>query len=113
MGVVFGIFAGFYYWIAKIVGATYPSVLGKIHFWSTFIGVNICFFPMHFLGLAGMPRRIPDFPDAYGQWNTVASIGSIITMMSSFFFFYIVFVIFTGNQRVGYNPWKECTNFNF
>lgn len=59
MGAVFAIFAGWYYWIGKIVGNNYPEILGKIHFWSTFIGVNLCFFPMHFLGLAGMPRRIP------------------------------------------------------
>jgi cytochrome c oxidase subunit 1 len=111
MGAVFAIFAGWYYWIGKIVGANYPEVLGKIHFWSTFIGVNVCFFPMHFLGLAGMPRRIPDFPDAYTQWNTIASVGSIITMVSTTFFCYIIFVTFTSNDRVGYNPWRNHTNF--
>jgi heme/copper-type cytochrome/quinol oxidase subunit 1 len=66
---------------------------------------------MHFLGLAGMPRRIPDFPDSYTQWNTIASIGSIITMVSTTFFVYVIFVTLTSNKRVGYNPWKHCTNF--
>jgi heme/copper-type cytochrome/quinol oxidase subunit 1 len=86
MGAVFAIFAGWYYWIAKITGCNYPEVLGKIHFWTTFIGVNLCFFPMHFLGLAGMPRRVPDFPDSYTAWNTIASLGSFITMVSTAFF---------------------------
>jgi heme/copper-type cytochrome/quinol oxidase subunit 1 len=67
---------------------------------------------MHFLGLAGMPRRIPDFPDAFSQWNTIASIGSIITMMSTVFFVYVIFDTLTSNNRVGYNPWRSCTNFN-
>jgi heme/copper-type cytochrome/quinol oxidase subunit 1 len=113
MGAVFAIFAGWYYWIGKIVGTNYPEVLGKIHFWSTFIGVNVCFFPMHFLGLAGMPRRIPDFPDAYSQWNTVASVGSIITLVSTVFFVYVIFATFTANNRVGYSTWKNYTNFAF
>jgi cytochrome c oxidase subunit 1 len=113
MGAVFAIFSGWYYWIAKIVGNNYDEVLGKIHFWTTFIGVNLCFFPMHFLGLAGMPRRIPDFPDAYNAWNNIASIGSFITMASTIFFGYVVFATLTNNTRVGYNPWRSVTNFNF
>jgi cytochrome c oxidase subunit 1 len=113
MGAVFAIFGGWYYWIGKITGAAYPEVLGKIHFWTTFIGVNLCFFPMHFLGLAGMPRRIPDYPDAFSAWNTIASLGSFVTMASTLFFAYVVFVTFTSNQRVGYNPWRKYTNFNF
>src|SRR3546814_15571528 len=76
MGAVFGIFAGFYYWIGKFSGMQYPEILGQIHFWIFFIGVNLTFFPMHFLGLAGMPRRIPDYPDAFSGWNAVASFGS-------------------------------------
>ena len=64
MGAVYAIFSGFYYWIGKMTGRGYSEVLGKIHFWSFFIGVNVTFFPMHFLGLAGMLRRIPDYPDA-------------------------------------------------
>jgi cytochrome c oxidase subunit 1 len=113
MGAVFAIFGGFYYWIGKITGTNYSETLGKIHFWTTFIGVNVCFFPMHFLGLAGMPRRIPDFPDSYTQWNTIASVGSMITMVSTVFFAYVIFDCFTSNNRAGYNTWRNCTNFVF
>ena len=113
MGAVFAVFAGFYYWISKITGLNYPETLGKIHFWTTFIGVNLCFFPMHFLGISGMPRRIPDYPDAYAGWNSIASLGSIITLISSIFFIYIVYLTFVSNNRVGFNPWKFCTKFNF
>ena len=111
MGAVFAIFAAFYYWIGKITGVTYPEMLGKIHFWSTFIGVNLCFGPMHFLGLAGMPRRIPDFPDAYTQWNAIASFGTFVTIIASMFFVYVVAVTFTSNNRVGYNTWAKESNF--
>jgi heme/copper-type cytochrome/quinol oxidase subunit 1 len=111
MGAVFAIFAGWYYWIGKITGLQYPEVLGKIHFWTTFIGVNLCFFPMHFLGLAGMPRRVPDYPDSYTPWNNVASLGSCITMMSSAFFVYVVYVTITSNNRIAFNPWTKDTKF--
>ena len=87
MGAVFAIFAGFYFWIAKMTGLQYSEVLGKIHFWIFFIGVNITFFPMHFLGLAGMPRRVPDYPSAYAEWNLIASYGSYLSAISSVFFF--------------------------
>ena len=113
MGAVFAIFGGWYYWIGKIIGSNYPEILGKIHFWTTFIGVNLCFFPMHFLGLAGMPRRIPDFPDAYNEWNGIASVGSFITTASTIFFIYVIFVTFTSNDRVGFNTWRKDSNFNF
>lgn len=99
MGAVFGIFAGWYFWIEKISGLKYPEVLGKIHFWLFFAGVNITFFPMHFLGLAGMPRRIPDYPDAFADWNAVASFGSYISAISVIFFFYIVYVTLTVDSR--------------
>jgi cytochrome c oxidase subunit I len=98
MGAVFSIFAGFYYWLEKIVGVTYSEVLGQIHFWTFFIGVNLTFFPMHFLGLAGMPRRIPDYPDAYSGWNAVASYGSYLTALSTLFFFVVVYFAL-ANQR--------------
>jgi cytochrome c oxidase subunit I len=93
MGAFFGIFAGFYYWIEKISGCKYPEILGQIHFWLFFIGVNLTFFPMHFLGLAGMPRRIPDFPDIYSNWNAISSLGSYISFFSVFFFLYIIYKI--------------------
>jgi heme/copper-type cytochrome/quinol oxidase subunit 1 len=113
MGAVFAIFSGWYYWIGKITGLAYSEVLGQIHFWTTFVGVNLCFFPMHFLGVAGMPRRIPDYPDAFSGWNYVASLGSFVTMISTIFFTFVVYCLFSSNKRVGFNPWKNVTNFNF
>lgn len=107
MGAVFAIFAGFYYWIEKMVGVAYDETLGQIHFWTFFIGVNLTFFPMHFLGLAGMPRRISDYPDAFAGWNYVASLGSMISVVATLFFFYIVFNMFTVQLRVTKrNPWR-------
>ena len=100
MGAVFAMFAAWYYWIGKITGLAYPEVLGQIHFWMFFIGVNLTFFPMHFLGLAGMPRRIPDFPDAYSAWNLVASFGSYISAISAILFFYIVYITLTSGKKV-------------
>jgi heme/copper-type cytochrome/quinol oxidase subunit 1 len=105
MGAVFGIFAGLYYWIGKISGLQYPELLGQIHFWSFFLGVNITFFPMHFLGLAGMPRRIPDYPSAYAGWNSIASYGSYISLLSTLFFFYVMYKTLTGDNKCPANPW--------
>jgi len=100
MGAVFAIFAGWYYWIGKMTGLQYPENLAKIHFWMFFVGVNLTFFPMHFLGLAGMPRRIPDYPDAFTGWNSIASLGSYISAVSALLFFFIVFETLTGNKKV-------------
>lgn len=92
MGAVFALFAGFYFWFYFITGKAIPEYLSQLHFWITFIGVNITFFPMHFLGLAGMPRRIPDYPDCYYLWNTVATWGSLLTGVGLILFFYIIYV---------------------
>jgi len=105
MGAVFALFAGFYYWIGKISGCMYPEELGQIHFWLFFIGVNLTFFPMHFLGLAGMPRRIPDYPDAFAAWNVVASYGSYLSILASVFFFYVVYVTLTSGEECPSDPW--------
>jgi cytochrome c oxidase subunit 1 len=105
LGAVFAIFGGFYYWLGKMSGRQYPETLGKIQFWTMFIGVNLTFFPMHFLGLAGMPRRIPDYPDAYAGWNHVASIGSYISAASVLLFLFIVLRTVFAGQRVPANPW--------
>src|SRR5579885_895653 len=107
LGAVFSIFAGFYYWIGKMCGRTYNETLGKIHFWTTFIGVNLTFFPMHFLGLAGMPRRIADYPDAFAGWNFVASIGAFISYASTLLFVFIVLQTLFAGKRVGANYWGE------
>jgi cytochrome c oxidase subunit 1 len=87
---VFAIFAGFYFWFPKFFGVHFSEILGKIHFWIFFTGVNVTFFPMHFLGLAGMPRRIPDFPDAYSGWNAIASFGSFLSAIGAIWFFFVV-----------------------
>jgi len=100
MGAVFAIFSGFYFWLEKMIKIEYPEILGKTHFWITFIGVNITFFPMHFLGLAGMPRRIPDYPDAYSNWNSVASYGSFVSLLSALFFVYVIYATFEEQKRL-------------
>ena len=108
MGAVFALFAGFYHWFEKITGVAYVEVYGVIHFWITFLGVNLTFFPMHFLGLAGMPRRIPDYPDAYYDWNYISSIGSLVSLYGLFVFFYMLSIsfikpfFFTNNQFKSY-----------
>jgi len=112
MGAVFAIFAGFYYWLEKIIGLKYNELFGKIHFYTFFIGVNITFFPMHFLGLAGMPRRIPDYPDAYAGWNYISSIGSFISTGATLWFFYILFDLFTNQYVIKKtNIWKYFPNY--
>jgi len=99
MGGVFGIFAGFYMWCKQITGRPYNEMQGQIHFWIMFVGVNLTFFPMHFLGLAGMPRRIPDYPDAYSGWNAVVSFGSVLTWVSFMYFTYVVYSILTNKNK--------------
>jgi cytochrome c oxidase subunit 1 len=111
MGAVFALFAGFYYWTPKIVGKTYSELLGQIHFWTLFIGVNLTFFPQHFLGLAGMPRRIPDYPDAFSGWNAVSSFGSLISVIATVLFGYIIFDIFANQPTCSNNPWAVPSFF--
>jgi cytochrome c oxidase subunit I len=107
LGAVFGIYAGIYYWIGKMSGRQYPERLGQIHFWMTFVGVNLTFFPMHFLGNQGMPRRYPDYPDAMTGWNMVASIGSYIAIASFLFFFYVMYVTLRRGAVAAPNYWGE------
>lgn len=92
MGAVFGLFAGFYFWFPKMLGLPLNEVLGRTHFWLFFFGVNITFFPMHFLGVAGMPRRISDYPDIYWGWNLIASFGSLLSMTATLVFIYNLFI---------------------
>jgi cytochrome c oxidase subunit 1 len=107
MGALFSIFAAFYYWIGKMTGRQYPETLGIIQFWTLFVGVNLTFFPMHFLGLAGMPRRIADYPDAFIGWNLVSSLGSYLSGLSALLFLYIVWRTFTAGEKCADNPWGE------
>jgi cytochrome c oxidase subunit 1 len=105
LGAVFTIFAGWYYWFPKMTGYMYSESIGKLHFWLTFIGVNIVFFPQHFLGLAGMPRRIPDYPDAFADWNFISSIGAYISGFGTLVFFFGVAQAFMRRQHAAANPW--------
>jgi cytochrome c oxidase subunit 1 len=108
MGAVFAIFAGFYFWLEKMAGVGYNEYLGQIHFWSFFIGVNLTFFPMHFLGLAGMPRRISDYPDAFAGWNSISSFGSMVSIISTVLFFYIIHRALTGkDSKNNSSPWRR------
>ncbi|MGB3388336.1 MAG: cytochrome c oxidase subunit I [Pseudaminobacter sp.] len=105
LGAAFAIFAGFYYWFPKMSGYMYNETLGKLHFWLMFVGVNLVFFPQHFLGLAGMPRRYADYPDAFAGWNYISSIGSYISTFGLLIFFVAVAEAFIKKRQVGNNPW--------
>jgi cytochrome c oxidase subunit 1 len=105
LGAVFAIFAGWYYWFPKMSGYMYNESIGKAHFWITFIGVNIIFFPQHFLGLAGMPRRTVDYPDAFHGWNEVSSYGSYIAGFGALVFFFGMAEAFMKKRPAGNNPW--------
>jgi len=111
MGAVFALFAAFYMWTPKILGKTYNEFLGKVHFWTLFVGVNVTFFPQHFLGLASMPRRIPDYPDAFSGWNAVSSFGSIISVIATILFGYIIYDIFANQPTCSNNPWAVPSYF--
>ena len=107
LGAVFAIFAGWYYWFPKIFGYLYNEKIAHLHFWVTFIGVNLVFFPQHFLGLAGMPRRYVDYPEVYAGWNMVSSIGSYVSAFGVLIFLYGVFSAFAKKVPAGDNPWGE------
>ncbi|MBP01208.1 MAG: cytochrome c oxidase subunit I [Rhodospirillaceae bacterium] len=105
LGAVFGIFAGFYYWFDKMTGCVYPEWAGQFHFYTTFIGVNILFFPQHFLGLAGMPRRYIDYPDIFAGWNMVSTWGAYLSMGSTVFFLVTTVIIMIFGRKSVANPW--------
>ncbi len=107
LGAVFGLFAGFYYWFGKMWGRNYNEVLGQLHFWVFFIGVNVMFFPMHFLGLDGMPRRYADYPDAFAGWNQVATWGYVIMAVGMVIFFVNVIYSLMFGKKTAPNPWGE------
>jgi cytochrome c oxidase subunit I len=106
LGAVFGILCGWYYWFPKMTGYILPEWIGKTHFWIAFIGSNVTFFPMHFLGLAGMPRHYFDYPDAYEHWHKIASFGSYIFAAGMLFFVWgNIYAYFFRKERAGNNPW--------
>ncbi|AVX05287.1 cytochrome c oxidase subunit I [Maritalea myrionectae] len=107
LGAVFAIFAAWYYWYPKMFGYMYNETLGKLHFWVMFIGVNLIFFPQHFLGLNGMPRRYIDYPEAFAYWNMVSSIGYLIMALGLVFFFAGIVESVMKKRKAGDNPWGE------
>ena len=107
LGAVFAIFSGFYFWFPKFTGYMYSEALGKLHFYVTFVGVNLAFFPMHFLGLAGMPRRYADYPDAFAGWNYWSSIGAFIAGFGVIIFLVMCIEAFLKKRPAGDNPWGE------
>ncbi len=108
LGAVFALFAGIYFWIGKMSGRQYPEWAGKLHFWAMFIGSNLIFFPQHFLGRQGMPRRYIDYPDAFAVWNYVSSIGAYVAFASFLWFIGVVFyTLFAGQRVTQNNHWNE------
>ena len=107
IGALFTLFAGWYYWFPKMSGRMYSEPLGKLHFWLTFIGVNLTFFPQHFSGLAGMPRRYADYPDAFAYWNYLSSVGSYISAAALLVFFAGIALAFQRKVQAADNPWGE------
>jgi len=107
LGAVFSLFAGFYYWFGKMWGRDYNELLGQLHFWIFFVGVNVLFFPMHFLGLQGMQRRVPDYGDAFAKWNEVASWGYAIMAVGMVFFFVNIVWSLIAGRKTPDNPWGE------
>ena len=105
LGAVFALFSAWYFWIPKITGLNYNMLLGKVHFMILFIGVNVTFFPQHFLGLQGMPRRISDYPDAFAGWNLVSSFGSIMSVVATILFLHIVYVQLVEGDVSSRYPW--------
>ena len=107
LGAVFAIFAGWYYWYPKISGYMIPEFWGKLHFWVTFVGVNMLFFPQHFLGLQGMPRRYVDYPDAFAGWNAISSYGSYLSAAGVGIFLIGWVVTHIRKEKAADNPWGE------
>jgi len=106
IGAVFGIYAGWYYWIGKMSGRQYPEWAGQIHFWLSFIGINLLFFPQHFLGLAGMPRRYPDYPDAFEGWNQISSYGAYLAGFATVWFLFFAVWTLKKGKKVDGNYWN-------
>ena len=105
MGAVFALYSGWYFWIPKILGLDYNLLYSKAHFWVLFAGVNLTFFPQHFLGLQGMPRRVSDYPDAFTGWNFISSIGSLISVAATALFLHIVYLQLVKGKAVHGYPW--------
>jgi len=112
-GAVFSIMAGVYYWLPKWSGRMYNEKLGKAHFWLSLVGVNVLFFPQHFLGLAGMPRRIPDYSTQFADWNMVSSIGAFIFGFSQLLFVAAVWSAVRSGEKAPQRPWEGATGLDW
>jgi cytochrome c oxidase subunit 1 len=112
-GALFAAFAGVYYWLPKWIGKMYDERLGKIHFWLSLIFFNITFFVQHFLGLAGMPRRIPDYALQFADWNMVSSIGAFGFGLSQVFFLYILLKAIRSGEKAPEQPWDGATTLEW
>lgn len=104
MGAVFALYSAWYFWIPKILGLNYTKQGGKMHFWGLFVGVNVTFFPQHFLGLQGMPRRISDYPDAFAGWNLVSSCGSFVSVIATLLFLYVLYAQLVEGKESARDP---------
>ena len=112
LGAVFALFSAWYFWVPKITGLNYNMMLGKVHFLILFIGVNVTFFPQHFLGLQAMPRRISDYPDAFAGWNLISSFGSIISLVATWLFLYILYIQLIKGESASRYPWLTPQYFS-
>ena len=109
MGAVFALYSAWYFWIPKILGLDYSKSWGKVHFWVLFVGVNVTFFPQHFLGLQGMPRRISDYPDSFAGWNLISSLGSLISVVATFIFLNVLYVQLTTGKYTSRYTWLSAS----
>ena len=107
LGAVFGLFAGWYYWFEKMFGVKYNKFIGYAHFWTMFVGSNLLFFPQHFLGLQGMPRRYIDYADAFSTWHFWSSMGYAVTLVATTIFFIGVIEAAVRRRKGVANPWGE------
>jgi len=112
-GAVFAIMAAVYFWLPKWTGHMYNMKLASFHFWMSAIFVNVLFFPQHFLGLAGMPRRIPDYATQFADWNMVSSVGAFGFALSQLLFVYIVFQAVRGGEQATAQVWDQPTGLEW
>jgi len=112
-GAVYSIMAAAYYWLPKWTGNMYDETLGKWHFWISTISVNVLFFPQHFLGLAGMPRRIPDYAVQFADWNMISSIGGFVFGLSQLMFVVVIYKAIKGGKKATDQVWEGATGLEF
>jgi cytochrome c oxidase subunit 1 len=108
-GSLFTIYAGVYYWFPKMTGRMFDERLGKIHFWTTFVGFNVTFGPMHLIGLQGMPRRVADYSAQFATWNLIISLASFVIGLSTLVFVYNMISSWARGPRAAANPWRALT----